>query len=142
MTGMEFTGYVRWGAELAEVMDSWLHREWAWVGCSLRDAASVFERWRWDLVTRKASVSELRSAFTCGCWHKSHHQTACALASLKARRGSLPQAIRSRLTTVVFRYLMRKCSLSEHRSMLPFKEDFLGTVFTFILIQVVENIPC
>lgn len=105
-------------------------------------AASVFERWRWDLVTHKASVSEFRSAFTCGCWHKSHHQTACALASLKARRGSLLQAIRSHLTAdfhLVFWYLMRKCSFSEHRSMLPSKEDLLGTVFTFILIQVVEN---
>lgn len=27
------------GAQLAEVIDSWLHmRKWAWVGCSLRDA--------------------------------------------------------------------------------------------------------
>lgn len=105
-------------------------------------AASVFERWRWDLVTHKASVSEFRSAFTCGCWHKPHHQTARALASLKARRGSLPQAVRSRLIAdfhLVFWHLMRKCSFSEHHSMLQFEEVFLGNVFTFILFQVVKN---
>lgn len=92
-------------------------------------------------MTHKASVSEFRSTFTCGCWHRPHHQTACALAPLNARRGSLPRAIRSHLTAdfhLVFWYPMRKCSFSERHSMLPFEEDFLGTVFTFILIQVVE----
>lgn len=139
-TGMQFTGYVGWGGSAG-----WGHGQLVtheemglgWMFFKRCTAASVFKRWRWDLLTHKASVSEIRSAFMYGCWHKPHHQTVCALASFKARRGSLLQAIRRHLTTdfhLVFWYPMRKCSFSEHRSMLPFEEDFLGTVFTFVLI--------
>lgn len=67
---MQFTGYVGWGGSAG-----WGHGQLVtheemglgWMFFKRCTAASVFEIWRWDVVTHKASVSEFRSTFTCGC---------------------------------------------------------------------------
>lgn len=128
------------GAQLAEVMDSWLHmRKWAWVGCSSRDAQQHLSSrdgggiwWPTRLLCQDLGQLAQTSSPDCPCTHFSQ-RTSRVITSSDTKPSHLWLSscfLLSDEEMWLLRALVQCCHL---------RRILLGTVFTFILIQVLEN---